>query len=78
VRKCQDKKRNGGGKMADTDKKRVLTVICKSCGQMIQLFNLPPNVKFSGDAKLTKFRITCPYCSDKREYRFEATFEIEA
>lgn len=64
--------------MADPDKQRILTVICKSCGQMIPLFNVPPNVELSGDPKLTKFNITCPYCSQNREYPFESTFEYEA
>ena len=64
--------------MADPSKQRVLTVICKSCGQMIPILNLPPNAKLSGDPKLTKFNVTCPHCSKKREYPFEATFEVEA
>jgi len=64
--------------MADLSKQRILAVICKSCGQMIPLFNLPPNAKLSGDPKLVKFNVTCPYCSQNREYSFESTFEYEA
>jgi endogenous inhibitor of DNA gyrase (YacG/DUF329 family) len=64
--------------MADPSKQRVLTVVCKGCGQMIPIFKLSPYAKLSGDPKLTKFNVKCPHCSKKRDYPFEATFEYEA
>ena len=39
--------------MADPNKQRISTIICKNCGQTIPLFNLPPNRKISGNPKLS-------------------------
>jgi len=39
--------------MADPNKQRISTIICKNCGQTIPLFNLPPNRKISGKPKLS-------------------------